>query len=335
MAIRGLSDDLNIIAALDDEPNDTQGLTANELKSRFDEGANIIKTYLNDVLIPDIGDVIGEAVGSAQTASGNLPTGGSAGQVLVKASEENYDTEFSDVPDLLTPETLPVSAAVATRLGLTGGDASVDGAMKKLTAAVGIYRAIVATAAATAAKTAAVPGFALETGVCVVAAFTYGNTAASPSLNVAGTGAKAIFHSGSYISPGMISQGITAIFQYDGIRWVLLNPASVRAPAMGSFSTGYANSPTFPAEPIVLGFRPKVIWFMPVTTNLTPNVSLTPGMLIDTAGDWGERRVTTDDLAGSYGFKIGVTVSGTGFSITYLTYGASSATGMEMRYLAI
>lgn len=49
-----LTKDLNIVQKLDDEPNDVGGLTAAQLKAKFDEGANAIKDYINNILIPDI-----------------------------------------------------------------------------------------------------------------------------------------------------------------------------------------------------------------------------------------------------------------------------------------
>ena len=52
MAISRLDSDLNIIQQLDDEPNDVGGLSATELKEKFDESGNTIKDFLNDVLIP-------------------------------------------------------------------------------------------------------------------------------------------------------------------------------------------------------------------------------------------------------------------------------------------
>ena len=44
MAFTQLTNDLNIISALDDEPNDVGGLTAAQLKAKFDEGPGVIKT---------------------------------------------------------------------------------------------------------------------------------------------------------------------------------------------------------------------------------------------------------------------------------------------------
>lgn len=49
-----LTKDLNIIQALDDEPNDVGGLSAQELKAKFDEAGNVIKDFINDSLIPQV-----------------------------------------------------------------------------------------------------------------------------------------------------------------------------------------------------------------------------------------------------------------------------------------
>lgn len=46
--------DLEIIQALDDEPNDVGGLTAAQLKAKFDEGPEALRDYINNTLIPSI-----------------------------------------------------------------------------------------------------------------------------------------------------------------------------------------------------------------------------------------------------------------------------------------
>ena len=56
-----LTDDLNIIALLDNEPNDVGGLSAEELKAKFDEGSLIIQKYINEVLIPELAGENGAA----------------------------------------------------------------------------------------------------------------------------------------------------------------------------------------------------------------------------------------------------------------------------------
>lgn len=45
---------LNIIQALDDEPNDVGGLSAAQLKAKFDEAAGLIKNYLNNSLTQEL-----------------------------------------------------------------------------------------------------------------------------------------------------------------------------------------------------------------------------------------------------------------------------------------
>lgn len=52
MSLEKLIKDLNIVQQLDDEPNDVGGLSAAELKKKFDEGSLTIQKYINNVLIP-------------------------------------------------------------------------------------------------------------------------------------------------------------------------------------------------------------------------------------------------------------------------------------------
>lgn len=75
------------------------------------------------------------------------------------------------------------------------------------------------TAAGTAAKTASLTGFALFTGATITVKFTYGNSVASPTLNVNSTGAKAIYFNGSAISSSLYytwGANYVAEFVYDG-----------------------------------------------------------------------------------------------------------------------
>ena len=65
-----LEKDLNIIAKLDDEPNDVGGMSAQELKETFDRAGNIIKDYLNNQLVPAI--LAADATEAERTASETL-----------------------------------------------------------------------------------------------------------------------------------------------------------------------------------------------------------------------------------------------------------------------
>lgn len=84
------------------------------------------------------------------------------------------------------------------------------------------------TAAGTAAKAATCgnSNFALKQGFNLAVKFTYANTANNPTLNVNGTGAKAIWLGGSSLTAeDSWEAGDTVLFVYDGTRWLLADPA--------------------------------------------------------------------------------------------------------------
>ena len=78
------------------------------------------------------------------------------------------------------------------------------------------------TVAGTAAKTVACTGFALVTGAEITVKFTVTNTASNPTLNVNGTGAKAIYYRGSAISAGYLAANRTYTFRYNGSQYELV-----------------------------------------------------------------------------------------------------------------
>lgn len=88
---------------------------------------------------------------------------------------------------------------------------------------------VCSTAAATAAKTVTVDaeGFMLETGICVRVKFSSSNTASSPTLNVNGTGAKAIKRYGTTaVSTSVAASwnaGSVLELTYDGTNWIINN----------------------------------------------------------------------------------------------------------------
>lgn len=96
--------------------------------------------------------------------------------------------------------------------GATGpvGAAGKDGQMLYATSG---------TAAATAAKVATLASgsLTLKAGVTVAVKFTYANTASSPTLNVAGTGEKAIYTQG--VRYAYWRANSTVVFTYDGSYW--------------------------------------------------------------------------------------------------------------------
>ena len=75
------------------------------------------------------------------------------------------------------------------------------------------------TASATVAKVATLAAgkLTLKAGATVAVRFTYANNAASPTLNISGTGAKAIYTQG--VRYAYWAAEATVIFTYAGIYW--------------------------------------------------------------------------------------------------------------------
>ena len=70
MSLPQLTTDLNIIQALDDEPNDVGGLSSAQLKAKFDEAVGYIKTYINTTLLPYFEGISGAGDIGITTVSG-------------------------------------------------------------------------------------------------------------------------------------------------------------------------------------------------------------------------------------------------------------------------
>lgn len=99
--------------------------------------------------------------------------------------------------------------------------ADINGNMDTLDGAFARF-AVCSTAAATAAKTATISGFKLFTGAVAYIKFSVKNTAANPTLNISGTGAKAIQYQGAAISSSYLNANRTYAFVYDGSVYQLI-----------------------------------------------------------------------------------------------------------------
>ena len=154
----------------------------------------------------------------------DLPTGGSAGQVLKKSSATNYDASWA------TPHEVPSGGSVgqvlkktsATDYDVSWGDAG------------GTYYGTCDTAANVGTKVVTCPSFTtLQEGATIRVKFTYGNSVyyedGDPEtyalMNVNNTGAKPIMlFTNAYISSGLIGSwnpGSIITFTYNGTAWVL------------------------------------------------------------------------------------------------------------------
>ena len=83
--------DLYIISLLDDEPNDVGGMSSAELKAKFDEAANTIKTYINESLIPELAG----ANGAESVGIDTVP--GLTGVSTVQAAREKIGEQMAEI----------------------------------------------------------------------------------------------------------------------------------------------------------------------------------------------------------------------------------------------
>jgi hypothetical protein len=220
---------------------------------------NIVVTDTSGQLKPS-GTTLGSAAGkTAGSAVGNVPLVGTA----LGSTDKNI--VVTDTAGKLKPSGTAIGSAagktagsaagnvplVGTALGTTDNNIVVtntNGAVKPFgktpnqIAYWGNGGGVCSEAASAAAKTVAISGFALYTGVTVKVMFTNGNSNNTPTLNVNDTGAKNIkvikagqkitppVHSGKWRGAGSATneawQPLTTLeLMYDGTDWVIIgNP---------------------------------------------------------------------------------------------------------------
>lgn len=83
------------------------------------------------------------------------------------------------------------------------------------------------TGAGDAAKTATCSNLKLSTGVSVFVRFAQTNSAANPTLNINGTGAKPIFFNGKPVPVGRLEKDCVYPLTFDGKNWIVTGGTSV------------------------------------------------------------------------------------------------------------
>lgn len=159
------------------------------------------------------------------------------------------------------------SGQVAIANGGTGAS-TADAARQALNASREWY-ATSSTAAATAAKTASCTGFVLEPGAAVNVRFGYENTAASPTLNVNSTGAKAIYANNSTTAANCKwMAGETVHFVYDGTYWRMANSVAINSLRESVYPKGtFAVTVLF--STVKSGSNYHAIWPLPLGNDYT------------------------------------------------------------------
>lgn len=93
MSLSKLNDNLNVIQSLPNKPSQE----AEKLKAEFDKSANLIKTYINEVLTEEIETLISTTVEAAKTTVENVLTSTS----IVNALSANQGKALKDAIDTI------------------------------------------------------------------------------------------------------------------------------------------------------------------------------------------------------------------------------------------
>lgn len=177
----------------------------------------------------------GDSVPGVNAAGNQNTTGNAATATKLKTARSlkvNLATTAADSFDGSgNADAIGVSGTLPTGNGGTGRtdgkvtalatERTIDGMQFDGSANIHHY-AECSTAAATAAKTVTLSGFTLATGARIIVRFTVTNTASNPTLNVNGTGAKAIQYRNAAISAGYLAANRLREFVYDGSAWELI-----------------------------------------------------------------------------------------------------------------
>lgn len=128
----------------------------------------------------------------------------------------------TNVSDLINDEGFVKSTGTVEAAKYLSNTYGLEGVDYNGTSNVSHY-CICSTAAATAAKESSdISGFNLMTGARVIVKFTVTNTAANPTLDIDGSGAKAIVYRGAAIQPGAIMANHTYEFVYNGTSYEIV-----------------------------------------------------------------------------------------------------------------
>lgn len=181
------------------------------------------------------------------------------------------------------------------------------------------------TAAATAAKVVSCSNFTLATGSRIIVQFTVTNSAASPTLNVNNTGAKAITYRNSAITAGYLAANRVYEFVYDGTNYELVG--DINTDTNTDTKVTQTVTTTNAEYPILASVDANKTATSTTTTRFDSGITLNPGTNTITAGTFkgalsGNASTASKATSDSLGQNIadtyikGLSVSGTTITIT-------------------
>ena len=223
-------------------PNLLQRLFENE-----GAGPKLRKDILPETKVPQPAELVPSAPGK-----------GAAGESMKFAREDHVHPAQTSVSG---------NAGTATKLAAPRG---IDGVNFDGSANITHY-AVCSTAAATAAKAVSLAGFTLATGAEITVRFSATNTAANPTLNVNGTGAKPIQYRNVAVTAGVLAANRTYRLVYDGSSWELVGDLdSVQTSVSGNAGTATRLAA---ARSVRINLASQAAANFDGSANITPGVS--------------------------------------------------------------
>lgn len=163
MALTAFNGDMDIISKLSTYPNDADGMTPEELKAAHDKAGKLIKEYINNTLLKELGGTSGAANLGVGLVNGT-DMGSTIQAALDALAEQIVQATVGTIPDKSIGESKFADLAVSTRalgeLAVTTAKLAAGAVTDAKLATGAVTRSKIYTGAVTNEKTDFSAGFA-------------------------------------------------------------------------------------------------------------------------------------------------------------------------------
>lgn len=162
MALTPFNEDMDIISKQSTYPNDADGMTPEELKASYDRAGKLIKEYINNTLLKELGGA--SAAGSLGVGAVNGTDMGATIQAVLDAlAAQIVEATLGSIPDRSIGESKFADFSVSTRalseLAVTAAKIAAGAVTAEKLATGAVSSAKIATGAVTNEKTDFSAGF--------------------------------------------------------------------------------------------------------------------------------------------------------------------------------
>ena len=162
MALTTFNEDMEIISKQSTYPNDVDGMTPEELKASHDKAGKLIKEYINNTLLKELGGTTGAASLGVDKVNGT-DMGSTIQAALDALAAQIVEATLGTIPDKSIGESKFADLAVSTRalseLAVTAANIAAGAVTAEKLATGAVSTAKIATGAVTNEKTDFSAGF--------------------------------------------------------------------------------------------------------------------------------------------------------------------------------